>query len=963
MSNSPGEENEVQASREELDHSSNTSADLTSDRGSHFDIKSDSVANAAIGDTVHQYNFMAGSEGLNVFKETSFNVAEYRVSEDELTEIRKTFVRTASFVQIAKCLVQNHILIIAGEEGVGKRAVAIYIAARARKAGKVAEVFELSDKLDVYSDSLIKQHQSCVFIIEDAFASDNSLALRLMGEDSGSFGRLRNLLKPHGQVTNGSSYLILTVHNKNLGRLRSQLSRILSDRKILIQDYRPPSPEDVLTKHLSYHLGEDRSKRLCAKCGDYLENVVQDLRQPDRIVRLVKNVLQDIDLGQTAEQIAGQIEESLTSVRSLDNEIERFFESLDEEEKLLALNLSLLGSYGRKDCLESYLEHDFWHMHALISPKKDEKDDKHDKDKDDDEKQDDDEIKIQWSSIPKSKCLERIRAKVARYRVLVGEDEQLFQHVKFKDKQYAQTILTYVKKNHPDFLLRVLSHLTNLAKQHETLIDHNVLDNKRHAQAILEYIKGTPDFRKEIISDLLNLVRHDNNYAKAIKRYVKEAHSIYFSKATNHLDNPTEEGIDALLKHPELQDRQYAKAILDFAIINPDFQEAIISDINNRINRFEWYSKGILEHVRSRYPGFLQEVTYDRPGLDEEIESHPDSVIACVTYILGLIGYTNWLTVEQLVHQWARNDQPRIRAMASYVLGAAHRDSEMKKYVDYILQKYINSKDEKLLWTAAKAYEVIGLVDLETALNGLEGMVYCLDISSREFVEPIMSYLNAFAEEKWHTFFLDQANVSLLDNKRIATIQYEEYLEKYFKAFEDYDRVIQVYDAIGRALWVLARYVNLKEVLNILSDWATDLDKRGEHTARLTASLMGLSLAKALTEIAEEEKSQNRILELISRDEDALDALAELMSSSLIRLYPIQLAKQRKSMDVCLLLEKWATSAEYNDTLTSLLRRIQTYLKDDPLTLKYFNRLFVRMWQSKKMTETVRSLAGQMLQN
>lgn len=957
MGNSSKEENGIQASKEELVQSPSSSAALTSDQSNDFNFKSDSVANAAIGDTVHQYNFMASLGG--VFKETSFNIAEYRVSEDELTEVRKTFVRTESFFQIAKCLVQNHILIIAGEEGVGKRAVAIYLAASAREAGKVAEVFELSDKLDVYSDIFMKQNLPSVFIIEDALTSDNSLAARLLGEDSGSFGRLQNLLKLDDQAPNKSSYLILTVHNKNLGRLRSQLSRI-SDRKILINNYQPPSPEDVLLRHLNFHL-KGRSSQLLEKCRDYLlEKVVQELQQPHQILKLVKNVLQDIDLEQTAEQIKRQIEERLTSVRSLDNEIERFFESLDEEEKLLVLNLSLLGSCGNRDYLESYPEHDFWHMHVLISPKKDKKDEKQDKDKDDDKKNE--EVKIQWSPTPKSKRLERIRAKVALYRVPVGEDEQIFPHVKFKDKQYAQAILTYVKKNHPDFLLRVLSHLIHLAKQYETLVHHNLLDNKRHAQAILEYIKETPDFREEIISDLLNLVRHDKNYAKAIKRYVKEAHSIYFRKATDQLDNPTEE-VDALLKAPELKDIQYAKAILGYAIENPDFQEAIVSDLNNRINRFEWYCKDILEYVRSRHPGFLQEVTYDPPSLDEEIESHPNTVIVYVTYILGLIGYANWPTVEQLVHQWAKSDQYRIRAMASFVLAAAHRDSETQKYVNYILTKYVNSKDEKLLWTAAKTYEVIGLVDLETALNGLEKIVYRLDLSSWEFVEPIISYLNEFAEEKWRTFFWDQANVSLLDNKRTFTIQYEEYLQKYFKAFENYDKVIKVYDAVVNALWVFARYVNMKEVLNILSDWANDLDKKGVHTARLTASSIGLHLAEEFTKKAEEEKSQNRLFELISRDEEARDALADLMSSSLIRLYPIQLAKKRKSMNICLLLEKWAKSAEYSNTLADLICRIKANLKDDSVVLGYFNYLVERRWQSGKIPEAVRLLADQVSQD
>jgi hypothetical protein len=607
-------------------------------------------------------------------------------------------------------------------------------------------------------------------------------------------------------------------------------------------------------------------------------------------------------------------------------------------------------------------------MHTLISPRKkkaDEKKNKLDERQSEEEannkKKEDEDLRIPWSPIPKSRRLDKLQAKVAMYPVLIGEDEKLIPHVRFKDKQYAQAIITYVKKNYPDFLLTELSHLLTLTKQYETLVHHRLLDKKRHVQAVLEYIKESPDFQRGIISDLRDLVRHDKNYAKAIKRYTKETHPYYFRQATDHLNEPSE-AIGALLQTPDEKDKQFANAIIEYGRSTPDFQEAVIQNLHNRINRIEWYRETILGYVKSRHPGYFQEVTYDPPALDEDIVNHPQIVIIWVSYILGLIGYTNWPTVQQHVQQWARSDRTSIRAMAGTVLGAAHRDSELEQVVDYILAKYVHSKNEKLLWTAAKTYEIMGLVDFERSLNGLAQIVCCLDLSSWEFVEQFISHLNEYAEERWRDYFLDQANISILDSESAATAQHNAYIQKYLRAFEDYDKKITVYNAVRNTMWDLARYISLKEVINILSDWANDTDEKDVHTAQLTASSIALDLAERFTELAEVEKAPNRILELISHDEEALDALADLLSSSLIRLYRIKLAKKHKSMNICLVLERWAESDQYTDTLTDLLCRIQTYLQSDPYVLRYFNLLFERRWRSKKMSKNIQSIADIMLQ-
>ena len=159
-----------------------------------------------------------------------------------------------------------------------------------------------------------------------------------------------------------------------------------------------------------------------------------------------------------SDTVSTSCSEHRNSVASFDDEIRDFFESLDDEKKILALNLSLL---------EGCLETDFWQTHDLLIPKpqnagtkadgKDGQENKRGRRKKTGDK------RIPQFGVPKNKLLEDVRAHAVAFHSRIGGTEYVFQCIEFVDERYAQAIRDYVKRNHPGFVQRMIAHLVEQA--------------------------------------------------------------------------------------------------------------------------------------------------------------------------------------------------------------------------------------------------------------------------------------------------------------------------------------------------------------------------------------------------------------------------------------------------------------------------------------------------------------------
>ena len=787
------------------------------------------------------------------------------LTDDELIKNESTFVKPPSFPSIETILSQR-ILIIHGDEDSGKYSAATFLAFQYRKQGVVEKVYRVTDYIGVNLQSLVNDYPKSALIMRDALSSEESFLFRsikgidghkigtsaeknalqeilndrfneeeiqdlcfsldidfenLGGKSKGSKAReLVTYLLRHERIidlikivrvkrpeinwgdyfsvienlpknlTEIGSYIIITLQenksNVNLRKPTSQLLALFAQKNIPIHYYQSPDPYQIFEKHLTIRLGEERCQQWVNEHKETLESEMHKWKQPRQVVQAVeKALLSEDEFNSHVKNISNSI--------TIEEEIRDFFQSLDDEGKLLAVNLSLL---------EPWPESDFWYMHQKISPviireKTEVVSKKKKKKKNQQETQN-------IFGVPKSELLEKIRAHSVSLPAKLAGQEYFLQHIEFYQEEYAHYIREYVKKNHPDFLEKLISHLSELA--------YNSADNR--------------------------------------------------------------------------------------------------------------------------------------------------SVRIATTEGIGLISRVKWFYVEDLINEWARSDSQHVRAMVGHVLSKAYTDVETRIYTNKILEKWEKSKIPELQWTAASTYKEFRWIDLDLALDGLERMAYCLDLSPLKFIIPFRSNLLDYSNEiQFEDYIFQQAGVSW---RRMSTDEslslIENYLQKVEKEESEWANIEPVYSAIEFALIVIGLDYP-KDVINMLCDWVNEEDNK-KSTIQLTGSLIWLSFASAITNMSDEEKTNNPILALIKQDDDSLDALAELLSGSLIHLFTIQLTDYRQSFEICLLLEKWAQSINDIEVFQELIRRMLGYLSTNVRVFEYMGQMIRSRWRSKKMPIRIREVAS-----
>jgi hypothetical protein len=375
----------------------------------------------------------------------------------------------------------------------------------------------------------------------------------------------------------------------------------------------------------------------------------------------------------------------------------------------------------------------------------------------------------------------------------------------------------------------------------------------------------------------------------------------------------------------------------------------------------ERFSQGVQDYAKRNHPDFLERMISHLAQLAVEAQDDPYLRITS-TEAIGLISRANWPYVGDLIAKWAVSDVHYVRAMAGHVLSRAYLDPETRIYTIHILKRWTQSKNSKWLWTAASTYKEMRHIDLDFALNGLEFMARHQDLSSLKTILPLRSaVLIDLDDQLLEEYLLIEAGINRhgTDPEKMS-FEIAAYLKKIEEAEDAWEEIESVYNAVEFALIVIA-FDYLRETINLLCDWVNE-EYSKDHTMQLTGSLIWLSVEEVLTNNAKEEMAPNGILELINRNEESLDALAELLSGCIVQLFPIRLAdNKRKSLDICLSIEEWAKDDKYSDAIYKLMKGIRQYLSDSPRILEYVDQLITKRWRSQRMSRNIRSLAQAIL--
>lgn len=357
----------------------------------------------------------------------------------------------------------------------------------------------------------------------------------------------------------------------------------------------------------------------------------------------------------------------------------------------------------------------------------------------------------------------------------------------------------------------------------------------------------------------------------------------------------------------------------------------------------ERYAQAIHAYVKTEYPEFLEKTISRLVDLAREHENDRDRTMRiAATSALGLVSRADWPRVRGFVFECAHHDYAHIRAMAGHVLHMAFQDPETRLYVMEILDRWSKEGDFRERWTAASAFKEIGRSDLDFALDGLEDIAHGLDLSPLETILSFAARVETLDEDA------DIMDVLQLTFDYVFQVQ---------EADERWSEVEPVYDSLAYAIVVLALNRNLKEAIETLCDWVNDSKSTNGYSPSLAAGLIWLYLAETYADISRREKTRNEILELIGQDKEALDALAELLSGSFVRLHRIHLEVKRMSFRVFEILDNWAETSKDPEVLTSLLQATRAYLRNHPVILQYVDRLIKRRWLAKRAPEQIQSLA------
>ena len=184
-------------------------------------------------------------------------------------------------------LSERHLLVITGEEEVGKGAIALLLAARWRTSIQVFYSMGLSDEVAVSLERLSEKGGRCsgsVLIFRDAFVSQNPGLLRIPRElDSGQLGRLQQRLAESG------TFLILT---SDRAWLRSADAEVRLKSLGILQEVKGPEPErlrqELNRRAQAVGLTEGVRDKVVRVVSEHDRRIVTELNTVPRIERFVR---------------------------------------------------------------------------------------------------------------------------------------------------------------------------------------------------------------------------------------------------------------------------------------------------------------------------------------------------------------------------------------------------------------------------------------------------------------------------------------------------------------------------------------------------------------------------------------------------------------------------------------------------------------------------------------------------
>ncbi len=254
--------------------------------------------------------------------------------------------------RLEETLSERRLLVITGEEEVGKGAIARLLAARLSASSKVFYSMGLSNDVAVSLDRLSEKegcYAGCLLIFRDAFVSQNQGLLRIPRElDSSQFGRLQQRLAASG------TFLVLTSDHS---WLRGADAEARLQGLGVLQEVQGPGTErlrqDLHRRAQVVGLDEGLRDKVGRVVGEHDQRIVAELRTAPRIDRFVRFYLVAV----AREEL--ELDEALARAKNRDAWL--FSELVsDTEAWSFALALVLAQPLPNPEGVPWYLFHGLW---------------------------------------------------------------------------------------------------------------------------------------------------------------------------------------------------------------------------------------------------------------------------------------------------------------------------------------------------------------------------------------------------------------------------------------------------------------------------------------------------------------------------------------------------------------------------------------------------------------------------
>lgn len=308
---------------------------------------------ANVAETVNHYEVSVFGRETSRPQDLSLDHHFQKWNHQELDDFASNAVyEEDEILRLKEALSEHRLLVITGEEEIGKGAIALLLAARLSTSTQVFYSAGLGNEVAVSLEKLSEEGGRCaggLLIFRDAFVSQNQSLLRIPQElDSGQFGRLRERLVASG------TFLVLTSDRAWL-RSGDAETRLKSLR--LLQEVQGPGTErllqDLHRRAQVVGLDEGLRDKVGRVVSEHDRRIVAELRTVPRIERFVRFYLVAV----AKEDL--ELDEALARAQNRDAWLLSELAS-DTEAWAFALALLLAQPLPNPEGVPWYLFHGLW---------------------------------------------------------------------------------------------------------------------------------------------------------------------------------------------------------------------------------------------------------------------------------------------------------------------------------------------------------------------------------------------------------------------------------------------------------------------------------------------------------------------------------------------------------------------------------------------------------------------------